>query len=363
MAVGAVALAACAAHAESAEELVGVARRAVGVLAPDASAESAGESPGESRGAGGGAGGGGGGGEAGGAEARGVSADVWTLRRRVATRDQLVAMAVQAEQGDEACLCGKTSPTTPEVERQARLLAEAGLLYHLAGDDASAGRSLALLRNAAHKSSQRPVDNAPVDNAVVWQLHVRLAVLLGGADAGVRESAAIADRTTRLAALAGATRTAGLPTPDRRAILRFVLADVREAGVPARLREVLAGALAEAGEPREAAEIAGRDVPVAIGAPVEPAFVGKLVDELSRLSVTAAASRIDALGGDTASYFATAAGRGLARRGVAVRPIAEQVRSPLLRASLAIGAAKALTAEGPRVAFDDFLTVWDLAPR
>lgn len=151
-------------------------------------------------------------------EAKAAAADVWIVRRRLATKEELAAMAVQAEQGDEACLCGKKSPTIPEVERQAHLLAEATLLYQLASDKASALRTLSLLRNVAHKAE---------GNDAVWQLHLRMTMWMEGPEAALREASAIHPSFRRLYDLTVAAGSWGLQGKTKR-VLEAVDAELRE---------------------------------------------------------------------------------------------------------------------------------------
>lgn len=140
-------------------------------------------------------------------------ADVWALRKRVATTEELRSMAVQSEQGDESCLCGVKTPTVVAIDRQAHLLAEAALLYHLCGDGEGAMFCLTRLRNVAAKEPS---------NLGVAELLVRTSALLNGAEAGVREAAGISPAETRGRVLIAASETAGLENSVRDGLLKAV---------------------------------------------------------------------------------------------------------------------------------------------
>lgn len=292
-----------------------------------------------------------------------ASADVWILRRRLGSPADLSAMAVQAEQGDEACLCGKVTPTTPEVERQARLLAEASLLFHLAGEKADAARNLARLRNVGHK--------APAD-AAVWQLLLRVSLLLDGPNAALRDSGSAASPALRAHALTVAADSAAI-APDRRAaVLRYVLTEVSQSpaaheglaaplamalhrvGLSADARSLLP-LVPEASRERLASRLSAGDVPAKAAAPAEArAAATALRDGRAPRDV---AATLDALAGDTAPYLWSAAGVEVAR--VAPREALEQtaaaIRSPLARATFAAAAAKELTAANARAVYDEIL--------
>lgn len=157
--------------------------------------------------------------------ASGLGSAVWTLRRRTADRDTLISMAVAVEQGDESCLCGKATPSAADLERQGLLLAEAVLLWHLAGDAASVRHTTQRLRNVVYRAADAPY--APR----LWTLHLRLLALTGGdrreeqradpagyGDLAIREAAGLAE-PLRSRYLRAAAAWDALPAPARRVML------------------------------------------------------------------------------------------------------------------------------------------------
>lgn len=293
---------------------------------------------------------------------RDLAADVWAVRKRVAGKVELASMAVQVEQGDEACLCGKKSPTATALDRQAQLLAEAATLFHRAGDPAGAERNLGKLRNTAH---------AHADNALVLELLVRTSTLLGGASAGVGELSTLRSDRLRVHVLTHAAAARVLPAEASRAVLteasRAFLA------LPVEAREGLARPLFDrlrrAGMTSDARAVADtspeRDAWIELlSQPLSTLTAGAPTPDAVRSALTpldgpkpdlrAAAANLAKLDGPAASFLQESAGRAVATRDPALAlDLARQLRPATLRLAFATGAAKQLTDD--RATWDDFL--------
>jgi hypothetical protein len=292
---------------------------------------------------------------------RDLAADVWAVRKRVADRVELASMAVQVEQGDEACLCGKKSPTATALDRQAQLLAEAATLFHRAGDAAGAERNLGKLRNTAH---------AHADNSLVLELLVRTSTLLGGAPAGVGELSTLRNDRLRVHVLTHAAAARALPTEATKAVLteasraylalpteartglaRPLFDRLRRAGLNAEARSV-----ADTSPERDAwLELLSQPLSTTAAAPIPDAVRVALTPlEGPKPDLRAAAAKLATLEGPAAPFLHESAGRAAARRDVGLAlDLARQLRPAPLRLAFATGAAKQLTDD--RAGWDDFL--------
>ncbi|MFN4241787.1 MAG: hypothetical protein ACK4PI_00965 [Tepidisphaerales bacterium] len=285
-----------------------------------------------------------------GPEATGLGSAVWNLRRRTADRDTLMSMAVAVEQGEESCLCGKTSPTAADLERQGLLIAEAVLLWHLAENADGVRHNTQRLRNVTYKAADAPY--APL----LWTALLRLTALTGGdhrADdaAEPRGYGALAVR-----------EAAVLPEPMRSA---YLAAAARWPGLPEEARTAL---LAACEPPRPATGLTADATasPAADGAPATGGL-GALADQLSEhLAAGRTQAVADALGRmerRQAVWLAMQVGRRAAVRGAAekLETAASALPAGLTRVALRAGAGLELTRSSPRAVVESLLL--DVADR
>lgn len=140
-------------------------------------------------------------------------ADVWLVRKRLASKEELLSMAVQVEQGDEACLCGRSGPAVIAVEREAMLLTEAVLLFHLGGDPAAAELNLDRLRTVYRKTPA---------NLSVAELLIRAIAMMKGPEASIAEMVGLGE-AARIHLLTSATLSRSLKLETKGPMLREAL--------------------------------------------------------------------------------------------------------------------------------------------
>lgn len=270
----------------------------------------------------------------------GLGAELWNLRRRLADRDTLISMAVAVEQGEEACLCGKTNPTATDVERQGLLIAEAILLWHLADNAEGVRHNTQRLRNVVARSAGQPYE--PALTAVL----LRLVALTGG-DArpedtanpdgygpqAVRE-AAILIEPARSVALTAAARSAALPEPARQALY----------------------AATEPPSPDEPTP-----PPASISLPPNHPITARLDPLLALVhSPEALARSLAALPAEQHVWTAQQIGRRLPnvlRDARDILGVADALPQGPVRIALLVGAAQSLTHAHPRARYEDLLLV------
>jgi len=325
---------------------------------------------------------------------KGLSAEVWNLRKRVATTEDLRSMAVQVEQGEESCLCGKTSPTATEVEKQGVLLAEAILLWHLAGDTDGVRYNTQRLRNVVAQVAGKPEEPG------LMELLVRAVAIAGGEsakpgkvpDSGKRygeialwEVAGVKPDAMRVGVLIGAAGSGGVETEARRILLRD--AAKSWAALPTEVRAEkpgmairLAGELAEVGlEPELAALLA--TLPDAIrlkattsverarskSSPVAPVAaasggLAEVAEGAATLAKGAApakdvAAKLSATPPEARVWVAMRAAERSGATATRALEIAAALPAGPIRVAWLAGAGKGMSAGGERLRYEDVLVV------
>lgn len=314
---------------------------------------------------------------------RGLAAEVWNLRKRVASPDDLRSMAVQVEQGEESCLCGKTNPTATEVEKQGILIAEAVLLWHLAGDTEGVRYNTQRLRNVVAKVAGKP------DEPGLMELLVRVIALAGEGkppskdgfgDLAVREVAGIKPESMRVRVLLGAATSTGLETDARRKLLTAAAegwallpkSDRSDLGIrlAGELRrnglDPLATAVISELDPASRQRVQPAATPATpTGTPVLAASregiagVANSVADLVRRGAAPKdiAAAIAAAPAEARVWVASHAGELSGADAARAGAIAQALPSGPIRVSWLAGVGKSLTATSPRIRYEDVLVI------
>lgn len=286
-------------------------------------------------------------------------ADIWLLRKRLASKEELLSMAIQVEQGDEACLCGKTGPSVVEVERQAQLLAEAVLLFHLGQDADAAKLNLGRLRNAAHKSPE---------HTSISELLLRAVAFTHGSDAAMNEAANLTG-ALRIHLVVSATLTQSLKPEVKVPLLREALrawqvysgSDKELLGRP--LMEALeklslrqeAEAVAQFSPSLQARLDRIRAAPMPMP-PAPPAVVQEAIEVVRNDSPDRALALLQATPKETQAFLLETFGRHLSQAGfLSHLPALSTPLTPPQKLALFIGILKHQTNASTMIVFEDFL--------